>query len=286
MRQPILLPDTRCGGRRSADHRFTLIELLVVIAIIAVLAAMLLPALSAARGRAYDTTCQSNVKQLAMSMFMYADDSEDYAPHRGTSPGLGAPIPGALSHHPVMVANIGWWWNFQLWDYNHSYDLLLCPSSNQSLEGLITGAGSSQAWSTYNSHAFLYGYNYRLGGHAVLGSTANGELPKKISHWLRPAETAAFGDVRNWKQASKNPGGDFKLAPYQIYDYATDTAAPLTAEHLSHRHRNNRAVSLAYADGHTDIEDTALILNTKVGTTARPLNSWYFRHIFWDPTRR
>ena len=92
--------------------RFTLIELLVVIAIIAILAAMLLPALSAARERARSASCQTKLKQIGTACFMYSDSNDSWMPNNyfkdGTEPynyGYNGNYPIATTAYKLLVDN-------------------------------------------------------------------------------------------------------------------------------------------------------------------------------------
>ena len=97
---------------------FTLIELLVVIAIIAILAALLLPALSKAKQRAATTRCKSNLHQTALAMAMYASDSNEFYPISGATIAWGAIDPTTLRPS----------WLEQIFPYAKSTNVYHCPT--------------------------------------------------------------------------------------------------------------------------------------------------------------
>jgi prepilin-type N-terminal cleavage/methylation domain-containing protein len=150
------------------NQGFTLIELLVVIAIIAILASMILPALSSAKAKAQRTTCVNNQKQMSLAMRMYADDNNDYLAWPNWD-GTATTLPGWLyqrsggtipnpdqlpwRNNPISAWQTGLWFK-----YMPNQKAYLCPVDIKSPTYTAIGTGRANRLSSYVMNGAVCGY--------------------------------------------------------------------------------------------------------------------------------
>lgn len=147
---------------------FTLIELLVVIAIIAILAAILFPVFARARENARRSSCQSNLKQIALGFAQYVQDSDGRYPQvQDNSLGLNATVVTASNGEPIL-------WPSKIFPYVKSRQIFNCPSRRLGNYALATCGAAAQlavtGWTAadddgWDARKVTYGYNaFYLGG--------------------------------------------------------------------------------------------------------------------------
>jgi prepilin-type N-terminal cleavage/methylation domain-containing protein/prepilin-type processing-associated H-X9-DG protein len=205
---------------------FTLIELLVVIAIIAILAAMLLPALAKAKEKANTTACLSNLKQLQLCYIMYIGDNNEFIPPNDAAPTASAIYAWVAGDAKTdTTTNIE---NGVLFQYNRSVKIYVCPDDK-----------STTIPDLLHPHGFPRTRSYSIDNVLADSETSVNRLIEKASQVKNPApvQQSVF-----WDEDSRScDNGSFGIRPAGTWQWWNLPAS-----------RHNKGCTVSFFDGHVE----------------------------------